>query len=105
MKIDKHIYFPKEQICRVEEYCKKNNLSYTKAVCQLIDVALLNIDLTESNNKILKKLMSLEKLQNINFSLLKQIYSDLDFENITNPKTSKQVNNFLKKIRNDRYSD
>ena len=42
---------------------------------------------------------------NILFELVKQIYSDMDFDNLTDPKNSKALNEFHKKIRNNYIDD
>lgn len=105
MKIDRHIYFPIDEHNRILEYCKNNKLSYSNAVCRLCDIALVNIEVIERLDKLQKDVSySINKEKTI-FSLLKQLYSDLDFENITDPNKSKSVNEFMKKLKGDKFND
>lgn len=105
MKIDKHIYFPIDEHNRILEYCSNNKLSYSNAVCRLCDIALVNIEVIERLDRLQKDVSySINKEKTI-FSLLKQLYSDLDFENITDPNKSKSVNEFMKKLKGDKFND
>ena len=104
-KIDKHIYFTPEEYARISEYQEKNKLSYSSAVCSL-SISALNSDdvldrlskLESSLNYIIKKLKYISLLD-------EQIYSDMDFDNLTDPKNSKALNEFHKKIRNNYIDD
>ena len=104
-KIDKHIYFTPEEYARISEYQEKNKLSYSSAVCSL-SISALNSDdvldrlskLESSLNYIIKKLKYISLLN-------EQIYSDMDFDNLTDPKNSKALNEFHKKIRNNYIDD
>jgi len=107
MRIDKHIYFTKDEYERILEYSKVNNLSFSKSVCNLSINALNGIntlDRLSSQDQMLKHIMNLLK---INYSLVEQIYSDLnfDYDNITNPKDSVALKEFNKKIRNNKFND
>lgn len=105
MKIDRHIYFPIDEHNRILEYCSNNKQSYSNAVCRLCDIALVNIEVIERLDKLQKDVSySINKEKTI-FSLLKQLYSDLDFENITDPNKSKSVNEFMKKLKGDKFND
>lgn len=105
MKIDKHIYFSIDEHNKILEYCKDNKLSYSNAVCRLCDIALINIEVIDRLDKLQKDISySIIKEKTI-FSLLKQLYSDLDFENITDPNKSKSVNEFMKKLKGDKFND
>ena len=100
-KIDKHIYFTPEEYARISEYQERNKMSYSSAVCSL-SISALNSDdvldrlskLESSLNYIIKKLKYISLLD-------EQIYSDMDFDNLTDPKNSKALNEFHKKIRNN----
>ena len=104
-KIDKHIYFTPEEFARISEYQERNKMSYSSAVCSL-SISALNSDdvldrlskLESSLNYIIKKLVYVS-------SLGEQIYSDMDFDNLTDPKNSKALNEFHKKIRNNYIDD
>ena len=104
-KIDKHIYFTPEEVARISEYQERNKMSYSSAVCSL-SISALNSDdvldrlskLESSLNYIIKKLKYISLLN-------EQIYSDMDFDNLTDPKNSKALNEFHKKIRNNYIDD
>lgn len=104
-KIDKHIYFTPEEYARISEYQERNKLSYSSAVCSL-SISALNSDdvldrlskLESSLNYIIKKLKYISLLN-------EQIYSDMDFDNLTDPKNSKALNEFHKKMRNHYIDD
>lgn len=104
-KIDKHIYFTPEEFARISEYQERNKISYSSAVCSL-SISALNSDdvldrlskLESSLNYIIKKLKYISLLN-------EQIYSDMDFDNLTDPKNSKALNEFHKKIRNNYIDD
>ena len=80
-------------------------MSYSSAVCSL-SISALNSDdvldrlskLESSLNYIIKKLKYISLLD-------EQIYSDMDFDNLTDPKNSKALNEFHKKIRNNYIDD
>ena len=61
MAIDKHIYFSAEEVLKIEDYCKKNKLSFSKAVCKLADISLDGIDTKEKINKSHKKLYKIKR--------------------------------------------
>ena len=104
-KIDKHIYFTPEEYARISEYQERNKMSYSSAVCSL-SISALNSDdvldrlskLESSLNYIIKKLKYISLLD-------EQIYSDMDFDNLTDPKNSKALTEFHKKIRNNYIDD
>lgn len=104
-KIDKHIYFTPEEYARISEYQERNKMSYSSAVCSL-SISALNSDdvldrlskLESSLNYIIKKLKYISLLD-------EQIYSDMDFDNLTDPKNSKALNEFHRKIRNNYIDD
>ena len=104
-KIDKHIYFTPEEFARISEYQERNKMSYSSAVCSL-SISALNSDdvldrlskLESSLNYIIKKLKYISLLD-------EQIYSDMDFDNLTDPRNSKALNEFHKKMRNHYIDD
>ena len=105
MAIDKHIYFSVEEVLKIEDYCKKNKFSFAKAVCKLADISLDGIDTKEKINKLESKIDNLLRILNVILALEKQIYSDMEFENITDPNKSKQLDIFLKKMKKEKYND
>lgn len=105
MTIDKHIYFPVEEYNKILEYSKNSKMSYSSAVCKLCEIALNNIEVLDRLDKIQKDVSYSIRKENMTFSLVKQLYSDLDFENITDPNKSKSVNEFMKKFKGDKFND
>ncbi len=105
MKIDKHIYFTNEEYARILDYKEKNKLSFSEAVCFLSISALNNNDILDRINFLESRLNYLIKKINIIYSLEEQIYSDMNFDNLTDPKESKPLIEFNKKLRNTNIND
>lgn len=104
-KIDKHIYFSNEEYARIKDYQNKNKLSFSEAVCSLSISALNGSDVLDRINKLESSLnYIIKKLIYVSF-LGEQIYSDMDFDNLTDPKNSKALNEFHKKMRNHYIND
>lgn len=104
-KIDKHIYFSNEEYARIKDYQDKNKLSFSEAVCSLSISALNGSDVLDRINKLESSLnYIIKKLIYVSF-LGEQIYSDMDFDNLTDPKNSKALNEFHKKMRNHYIND
>lgn len=104
-KIDKHIYFTPEEYARISEYQEKNKLSYSSAVCSLSISALNGDDILDRLSKLESSLNYIIKKLKYISSLDEQIYSDMDFDNLTDPKNSKALNEFHKKMRNNYIDD
>ncbi len=105
MTIDKHIYFSNEEYARIKDYANNNGLSFSKAVCQLCITALNGTDILDRINKLEKSTDYIIKKQQVIHLLEEQIYSDMDFENVSDPKKSKSLNEFNKRIRNHFIND
>ena len=105
MKIDRHIYFTNEEYARILDYKEKNKLSFSEAVCFLSISALNDNDILDRINKLESNLnYVIKKLKYIS-SLEEQIYSDMNFDNLTDPKKSKPLIEFNKKLRNTNIND
>lgn len=104
-KIDKHIYFTNEEYARISDYQEKNKLSFSEAVCSLSISALNGDDILERISKLESSLNYIIKKLVYVISLSEQIYSDMDFDNLTDPKNSKALNEFHKKMRNNYIDD
>ena len=105
MKIDKHIYFTNEEYARILDYKEKNKLSFSEAVCFLSISALNGNDILDRISKLESNLnYVIKKLKYIS-SLEEQIYSDMNFDNLTDPKKSKPLIEFNKKLRNTNIND
>ena len=105
MTIDKHIYFTNEEYARIKDYASNNGLSFSKAVCSLCISALNGNDILDRINKIDKSIEYIIKKQQVLHLLEEQIYSDMDFENVSDPKKSKHLSEFNKRIRNNFIND
>lgn len=105
MTIDRHIYFTNEEYFKIKSYADKNKLSFSKAVCELSINALNGTNVLDKLSIIEKNIESLIKKQKIIFALEEQIYADMDFDNVTDPKKSKPLNEFNKKMRNNYIND
>ncbi len=105
MTIDKHIYFTNEEYARIKDYASNNNLSFSKAVCSLCVYALNGNEILDRINKIDKSIEYIIKKQQVLHLLEEQIYSDMDFENVSDPKKSRPLNEFNKRIRNNFIND
>ena len=105
MKIDKHIYFTNEEYARILDYKEKNKLSFSEAVCFLSISALNSNESLDRINFLESRLDYLIKKINIIYSLEEQIYSDMNFDNLTDPKKSKPLIEFNKKLRNTNIND
>ena len=105
MKIDRHIYFTNEEYARISDYKEKNKLSFSEAVCFLSVSALNGNDILDRIIKLESRLNYLTKKINIIYLLEEQIYSDMNFDNLTDPKKSKPLIEFNKKLRNTNISD
>jgi hypothetical protein len=104
-KIDKHIYFTNEEYTRILDYSERNKLSYSKAVCNLSINALNGNDILDRINQLESSLNSIIKKLKYISSLEEQIYSDMNFENLSDPRKSKPLNEFNKKMRNNYIYD
>ena len=103
--IDKHIYFSAEDILKIKSYSRKKNMTFTSAVRELIKLSLDNEDILERISLLDKDIKKCYYSLNNIVMLLEQLYSDMNFDNITNPKQSKQLNKFKKKLNLRRYDD
>ena len=103
--IDKHIYFNNEEYARIKEYANDNKLSFSRAVCNLCVYALNGNDILDRINRLDKSVEHVMKKLKVIHLLEEQIYSDMDFENVSDPKKSKSLNEFNKRIRNNFIND
>ena len=105
MTIDKHIYFTNEEYARIKDYADRNKLSFSKTVCNLSISALNDNEILDRFNKLEKSIEYIIKKQHVIHLLEEQIYSDMDFENVSDPQKSKPLNEFNKRIRNNYIND
>lgn len=105
-KMDKHISISRDLDLKIKASSKKSKRSYSEEVDYIIK------EHYKEQEELIKLLYSLDsdmkfitRKMNILFELVKQIYSDLNFTNIKDPKTSYAVNEFMKKVRSDKYDN
>ncbi len=104
-KVDKHISISKELNDRVLLSCKENNRKYSEEVSYLISKAL-DYNYEEDKFKNIEiNLQTIIKKNHYLFELVKQIYSDMDFSNISDPKKSFALNEFMKRMKGNKFDD
>ena len=104
-KLDKHISITKELNDRIILSCKEHGRKYSSEVSYLISKALDNTEEKNKFNEIESELKVIIKKEHYIFELLRQIYSDMDFNNLSDPKKSFALNEFMKRMKGDRFDD
>ena len=97
VKIKKHISIPSDIDIMILDYARKCNISFSEAVVQLVSSGINNLEMAkafEKNNALLDKLYSKSYYST---ALLEQIYSDFEWDKVTNPNESKALNKFKSK--------
>lgn len=105
VKIKKHISIPSNIDIMILDYARKCNISFSKAVVQLVSSGINNLEMAkafEKNNALLDKLYSKSYYST---ALLEQIYSDFEWDKVTNPNESKALNKFKSKFSKYKYDD
>lgn len=105
MRLDRHFTIPEELHQKVLTYAKENHNSYSEEICLMIEEAISNRIKQEQLNKIQKDINYMVKKINLIYELQKQMYSDLNLTNITDPKKSYAINEFLRKVKISRLDD
>lgn len=105
MKLNRHITIPEELHDKVLTYKKENNTSYSEEICNMIEEAISNRVKQEQLNKMDKDILYILKKVNLTYELCKQMYSDLNLTNITDPKKSYAVNEFVRKVKVSKLDD
>ena len=105
VKIKKHISIPSDIDIMILDYARKCNISFSEAVVQLVSSGINNLEMAkafEKNNALLDKLYSKSYYST---ALLEQIYSDFEWDKVTNPSESKALNKFKSKFSKYKYDD
>ena len=100
-----HISIPYDIDDDIKQYACRHGISYSEAVFQLVSLGLDNIETTKAinkNNALLDKIYSKAFYST---ALLEQIYSDFEWDKITNPKYSKALNKFKEKFNKYTFDD
>ena len=104
-KVTRHFSIPEELHKKVLLYMKESKNNYSEEICLMIEEAIsnrLSCELLNSMNNDIKYIL---KKVNLSYELIKQLYSDLDLTNITDPKKSYAVNEFLRKVKVSKLDD
>lgn len=95
--IRKHFILEDDILKIIDKYrLKYGNISYSKTLSELVRIANDSLMIQEQI-QLLKE--SIEKVLNYNYlelDLIKQLYSDLEIQNSTNPNKNKSLQNFFK---------
>lgn len=105
VKIKKHISIPSDIDIMILDYARKCNISFSESVVQLVSSGINNLEMAkafEKNNALLDKLYSKSYYST---ALLEQIYSDFEWDKVTNPNESKALNKFKSKFSKYKYDD
>lgn len=105
VKIKKHISIPSDIDIMILDHARKCNISFSEAVVQLVSSGINNLEMAkafEKNNALLDKLYSKSYYST---ALLEQIYSDFEWDKVTNPNESKALNKFKSKFSKYKYDD
>lgn len=102
---DKHITMSKDLEKSINKICKEENKKFSKKVNELLMLALKEENDSTELQKIYSKVETLNQKVYIILELLKQIYSDMDFNNLSDPNKSFALNEFLKKVKGDKLDD
>lgn len=104
-KLDKHISITKELNDRILLSCKEHGRKYSAEVTYLISKALDYNDEKNKFKEIELDLKTIIKKEHYIFELLRQVYSDMDFNNLSDPKKSFALNEFMKRMKGDKFDD
>lgn len=103
-KLDKHVSIARDLDSKILTSSKKSKRSYSEELNFIVSKYY------QEQDEIVKIMCSLDsdmkfitRKMNILFELVKQIYSDMNFTNIRDPKNSYALNEFMKKMRSDKY--
>lgn len=107
MKLDRHIKVDEELHNKVLMLSKESKISYSDEISLLVEEALSNKIKQTQLDKIQNDLLYMIKKVNLLYSLVKQMYSDFNVNpnNITDPKTSPALNEFLRKVKVNRLDE
>lgn len=98
--IRKHFILDEETIKIIDGYRMTNGKkSYSKALSELIFIAKDYMRLVQEMKKVKEEVEKNMRLNYIQLDLLKQLYSDLEIQNLTNPTQNKPLQDFFKNLK------
>ncbi|MDD2434832.1 MAG: hypothetical protein PHO63_01105 [Bacilli bacterium] len=103
--IRKHIYITPEMNNKIEIYATKYQLTYSKAVMEIIEEGLNKTIIEGEIDSIKRSLRYLSSKTSYIQKLLEQFYSDLGLELSTDPKTNEHLKKFISKFNKDYFND
>jgi len=103
--VEKHIRMSLEDSLKVRDYAIDRNISINKALNELIKEGLNKNETVKFMNKLYKQINKIYFNQEYSIKLLEQMYSDFEFDNLSNPKLSDTLNLFKYKNRTDKMNN
>lgn len=103
--VEKHIRMSLEDSLKVRDYAIDRNISINKALNELIKEGLNKNETVKFMNKFYKQINKIYFNQEYSIKLLEQMYSDFEFDNLSNPKLSDTLNLFKYKNRTDKMNN
>lgn len=103
--VEKHIRMSLEDSLKVKDYAIDRNISINKALNELIKEGLNKNETVKFMNKLYKQINKIYFNQEYSIKLLEQMYSDFEFDNLSNPKLSDTLNLFKYKNRTDKMNN
>ncbi len=103
--IDKHIRLNSAIAIKIEDYAKEKTITFNKAIIELLESSFdKNVSL-EYLEKLEDKISKVYYKQKDILSFLEQMYSDFEFDNITDPRLSSTLNELKKRQRRNIIND
>lgn len=103
--VEKHIRMSLEDSLKVKDYAIDRNISINKALNELIKEGLNKNETVKFMNKLYKQINKIYFNQEYSIKLLEQMYSDFEFDSLSNPKLSDTLNLFKYKNRTDKMNN
>lgn len=103
--VEKHIRMSLEASLKVRDYAIDRNISINKALNELIKEGLNKNETVKFMNKLYKQINKIYFNQEYSIKLLEQMYSDFEFDSLSNPKLSDTLNLFKYKNRTDKMNN
>lgn len=99
--VRKHFTIDDNVLEIIDEYHKKNGISYSNALSKLVLIANDYIKIGTDIYYIREELEKIKRNNYIILKLLKQLYSDLEIDNITNPNKNDSLQLFFNKLKGE----
>ena len=103
--VEKHIRMSLEDSLKVKDYAIDRNISINKALNELLKEGLNKNETVKFMNKLYKQINKIYFNQEYSIKLLEQMYSDFEFDSLSNPKLSDTLNLFKYKNRTDKMNN